>query len=163
MQPSITFRKGRLGDIMDILLENIKKSYEGRTVLNVSKSIIKSGRITAVIGPNGAGKSTLLRMISGIEKPGHGRITFDGYTDIPQKEITLVFQKPYLLSSTVEKNIAYPLKLRKFNTIESDKRVMALMKELGLTDLRKKRHGSFQAGKRRKQPLQGHFLSDRKC
>ena len=147
MQPSITFRKGRLGDIMDILLE----------------SIIKSGRITAVIGPNGAGKSTLLRMISGIEKPDHGRITFDGYTDIPQKEITLVFQKPYLLSSTVEKNIAYPLKLRKFNTIESDKRVMALMKELGLTDLRKKRHGSFQAGKRRKQPLQGHFLSDRKC
>ena len=68
MQPSITFRKGRLGDIMDILLENIEKSYEGRTVLNVSKSIIKSGRITAVIGPNGAGKSTLLRMISGIER-----------------------------------------------------------------------------------------------
>ena len=56
MQPSITFRKGRLGDIMDILLENIKKSYEERTVLNVSRSIIKSGRITAVIGPNGAAK-----------------------------------------------------------------------------------------------------------
>lgn len=153
MQPSITFRKGRPGDIMDILLENIKKSYEGRTVLNVSKSIIKSGRITAVIGPNGAGKSTLLRMISGIEKPDHGRITFDGYTDIPQKEITLVFQKPYLLSSTVEKNIAYPLKLRKFNTIESDKRVMALMKELGLTDLRKKKAWKLSGGETQKTAL----------
>ena len=103
MQLSITFRKGRLSDIMDISLENIKKSYDGRMVLDVSKSIIKSGRITAVIGPNGAGKSTLLRMISGIEKPDHGRIAFDGYPDIPRKEITLVFQKPYLLSSTVEK------------------------------------------------------------
>ncbi len=39
---------------------------------------VPHGRIYSIIGPNGAGKTTLFNMISGIYRPGHGRIRFDG-------------------------------------------------------------------------------------
>ena len=39
---------------------------------------IPAGRIYSIIGPNGAGKTTLFNMISGVYRPGCGRIRFDG-------------------------------------------------------------------------------------
>ena len=42
---------------------------------------IAAGEIVAIVGANGAGKSSLIRAIHGIEKPGAGRVRFDG-TDI---------------------------------------------------------------------------------
>jgi len=39
---------------------------------------VPQGRIYSIIGPNGAGKTTLFNMISGIYRPGRGRIRFDG-------------------------------------------------------------------------------------
>jgi len=39
---------------------------------------IDSGEAVAVLGPNGAGKSTLLRTISGLVRPSHGSIRYDG-------------------------------------------------------------------------------------
>jgi branched-chain amino acid transport system ATP-binding protein len=40
---------------------------------------VASGEAVAVLGPNGAGKSTLLRAVSGLVKPRHGTITYDGH------------------------------------------------------------------------------------
>jgi ABC-type branched-subunit amino acid transport system ATPase component len=42
---------------------------------------VDEGEIVALVGPNGAGKSTLLRIVSGLESPDRGRVTFRG-TDI---------------------------------------------------------------------------------
>lgn len=39
---------------------------------------VDDGEIVTIIGANGAGKTTTLRAISGLLKPGSGRITFDG-------------------------------------------------------------------------------------
>jgi branched-chain amino acid transport system ATP-binding protein len=38
----------------------------------------KPGEVLSIIGPNGAGKTTLFNMISGVYRPGRGRVTFDG-------------------------------------------------------------------------------------
>ncbi len=48
-----------------------------------------AGSITAVLGANGAGKTTLLRTISGLLRPWHGRIRFDGHdlTDLDVEDI----------------------------------------------------------------------------
>lgn len=149
----IIFRKGRAGDIMDILLENIKKSYEDKTVLDIGSCSIRNGHITGIIGPNGAGKSTLLKIISGIEPPDHGMIRFNGSPEIPQKKITLVFQKPYLLSASVKKNITYPLKIRGCNPTEAEHRADILMDKLSLTDLKKKKAWKLSGGETQKTAL----------
>ncbi|CAN5363678.1 hypothetical protein BH10PSE8_BH10PSE8_23660 [soil metagenome] len=51
----------------------------GRTTILQDVSIrIGKGEVVTIIGANGAGKTTLLRAISGLVKPGSGRIEFDG-------------------------------------------------------------------------------------
>ncbi len=138
---------------MDIRFENIKKTYDGKTVLDLGKGMIKSGKRTAIIGPNGAGKSTFVKIIAGIEKADCGSIWYGDKTEFPQKDVTLVFQKPYLLSTTVEKNIAYPLKLRGYDEEYIDLRVTELLEELNLTQFRKTKAWKLSGGETQKVAL----------
>ena len=56
-------------------MENLTKSYDGRTLIDNLSFSLPKGAIVGIIGPNGAGKSTLFRMISGKEQPDSGTIT----------------------------------------------------------------------------------------
>lgn len=138
---------------MDVRFENLRKSYDGKTVLDIEKGVIKSGGITGIIGPNGAGKSTFLKIIAGIERGDRGNILYGGGKEFPQKDITMVFQKPYLISSTVEKNIAYPMKLRGFNDENIEQRITELTEELNLTPFRKTRAWKLSGGETQKVAL----------
>lgn len=138
---------------MDICLQNIKKSYDGREVLNIPNNIIKKGHRTAIIGPNGAGKSTLLKIIAGIEKPDSGAVFYNENITFPQMDVTMVFQKPYLISSTVEKNIAYPMKLRHFSSHDIKNRIEELTAELDLTKFRKQKTWKLSGGETQKVAL----------
>ncbi len=64
----------RLGDKV-LEVENLTKSYDGRTLIDNLSFSLPKGAIVGIIGPNGAGKSTLFRMISGKEQPDSGTIT----------------------------------------------------------------------------------------
>ena len=138
---------------MNVTFEKLQKSYDGRKVLDIEKGIIKSGSRTAIIGPNGAGKSTLLKILSGLEQADAGIISYDGSSEFPQKDATMVFQKPYLISTTVEKNIAYPMKLRGFSDDEIEKRVTELTEELGLASFRKQKAWKLSGGETQKVAL----------
>ena len=123
----IIFRSVRAGDLLHILLRLLKKSFGERSVLDIDSGEIKHGSRTAVIGPNGAGKSTLLNIMAGILKPTCGNIYYDGSKEFPGTNISLVFQEPYLISSTVEKNIAYPLKIRGFSKEDIDEYMQLIL------------------------------------
>lgn len=138
---------------MNITFEKLQKSYDGRKVLDIEKGIIKSGSRMAIIGPNGAGKSTLLKILAGLESADSGSLSYDGSAEFPQMDATLVFQKPYLISTTVEKNIAYPMKLRGFSDEEIEKRVTELTEELGLTSFRKQKAWKLSGGETQKVAL----------
>ncbi|EMH1860994.1 energy-dependent translational throttle protein EttA, partial [Escherichia coli] len=64
----------RLGDKV-LEVQNLKKSYGDRLLIEDLSFAIPKGAIVGIIGPNGAGKSTLFRMISGQEQPDSGIIT----------------------------------------------------------------------------------------
>ncbi|WP_250275352.1 energy-dependent translational throttle protein EttA [Escherichia coli] len=64
----------RLGNKV-LEVQNLKKSYGDRLLIEDLSFAIPKGAIVGIIGPNGAGKSTLFRMISGQEQPDSGTIT----------------------------------------------------------------------------------------
>ncbi|MDP2561813.1 energy-dependent translational throttle protein EttA [Psychrobium sp. 1_MG-2023] len=64
----------RLGDkVLDVT--NLKKSFDGRVLIDDLSFSIPKGAIVGIIGANGAGKSTLFKMITGAEQPDSGEIT----------------------------------------------------------------------------------------
>ncbi|HIU26476.1 MAG TPA: ATP-binding cassette domain-containing protein [Candidatus Copromorpha excrementigallinarum] len=138
---------------MEVLLEALNKTFGEKTVLNIERGRIEHGSRTGIIGPNGAGKTTLLNIIAGILAPTSGRVLYDGEAAFPREEVSLVFQDPYLISSTVEKNISYPLKLRGISGEEAEKRIRPLMEELSLEKLRKQRPWKLSGGERQKVAL----------
>jgi tungstate transport system ATP-binding protein len=138
---------------MKINIEHLKKDYDGKSVLNIDSLEIPSGKITAIIGPNGAGKSTLLNLIAGIDQATSGRITYAEETEIPRNQITMGFQKPYLLNTTVDKNIEYPLKIRGWDRVKIEERTQKLASDLTLTDHRKKKSWKLSGGEIQKVAL----------
>ena len=73
---------------------------------------IRPGELISIIGPSGCGKTTLLRLISGLDRPQRGEVTFKGRPiEGPNPERGYVFQQGSLFPwLTVEENIAFGLK-----------------------------------------------------
>ena len=56
----------------------LTKSFGGVAAVADVDLTIDTGSIVAVIGPNGAGKTTLINLITGVQMPDTGTVTFDG-------------------------------------------------------------------------------------
>jgi tungstate transport system ATP-binding protein len=140
---------------MDIRIENLTKVYGERKVLDVKSLLIKKGDLCGIIGPNGAGKSTLLNIIAGLDKQTEGRIFYGkNKTEIiPVLNMTLVFQKHYLIRTTAEKNISYPLKIRGWDKERIRERTDELIKEMGLSGVRKQKSWTLSGGESQKVAL----------
>jgi tungstate transport system ATP-binding protein len=101
-------------------LENISKTHNGRTVLYIPGLSIERDAIYSLTGPNGAGKTTLLHILSFLMPPSAGRLFFNGQIagkserQLQQlrKKVVLVNQHPIMFSSTVQKNVAFGLRVR---------------------------------------------------
>jgi len=59
-----------------IEIENLKKGYGDKLLIEDLSFSLPPGGIVGVIGPNGAGKSTLFRMLTGQEEPDDGSLTY---------------------------------------------------------------------------------------
>ena len=112
-----------------IELKDVTKSYGDITALNDVSLRMRQGEIFTIAGPNGSGKTTMLRIMASIDTPTGGKVYFNGVrvggsnrSQIRTK-CTMVFQKTALFNTTVYKNIAYGLKLRKFPKDKIDERV----------------------------------------
>ena len=132
---------------MDIQVNQISKIYgsgENRvTALNQAAMTIHAGDFLSIMGPSGSGKSTLLHIISGLDRPTSGTVTY-GSTDIHhgtdrelsafrRQKIGFIFQQFNLLPVlTARENIIMPLLLDRQKPDEA--RVQQLAKLLGLTD-----------------------------
>ena len=81
------------------------------------KMTFEDGGAYALLGPSGCGKTTLLNIVSGLVKPSHGNVKYDG-VDVTartpqQRNIAQVFQFPVIYDTmTVAENLAFPLRNR---------------------------------------------------
>jgi branched-chain amino acid transport system ATP-binding protein len=61
-----------------VQLEGVVAGYGAGDILKGVDLQVEQGSITCLIGPNGAGKSTVLKTISGLLRPSHGTVMYDG-------------------------------------------------------------------------------------
>ncbi|MDD2390181.1 MAG: ATP-binding cassette domain-containing protein [Desulfobacterales bacterium] len=119
---------------------NLKKIYNGRTVLDVSELSVLERKIYALMGPNGSGKTTLLHILSFISTPTSGTLF---YNDRPvqfaekalqplRKEVVLLHQHPILFSTSVYKNVEFGLKMRNIPKIRRRKIVEESLDLVGM-------------------------------
>ncbi|MCI6018559.1 MAG: ATP-binding cassette domain-containing protein [Clostridiales bacterium] len=73
---------------MDIRVEAIDKSFDGRKVLDHFSCRFIEGQTTCIMGESGCGKTTLLRILLGLETADAGTVS-----EIPKDRISAVFQE----------------------------------------------------------------------
>lgn len=139
--------------------KNVIKSYEDVTALDDVSLKIRKGEIFTVMGPNGSGKTTLLRIMAFITKQTEGEVYFNG-TRIndnnrsqARTQSTMVFQKTVLFNTTVYKNIAYGLKLRKFPKNKIDERVENVLDLVKLKGYEKRLAKKLSGGEQQRVSL----------
>lgn len=119
-------------------LADIRKRNGDSFTLEVEQLEVRGGETLCLVGPTGAGKSTLLRLLSLLELPTTGRISFAG--DSPaswplstRRKIASVAQRPAMLNDTVRHNVEFGLRMR--GATDSRPRVERILKLLRIESL----------------------------
>ena len=123
-----------------------KKYYSNRSEILAIKDIsldIQENDFIAIVGPSGCGKSTLLSILSTIDNPTTGTIS---YPKGP-KEIGYMFQQDCLFPwLTILDNCLIGLKIKKKLTPKSQENVIRLLKNYGLEKFLPKYPNSLSGG-----------------
>lgn len=120
-------------------VSNITKSYNGNDVLRGCTFSFDRTGVYALMGPNGSGKSTFLRICALLEEPDRGEVSYfsDGTPlkkDLSvRRRLTVVLPKVGIFNTTVFKNAAYGLKLRRTKGEEAEIKVRDTLSFVGLT------------------------------
>ncbi|MCP4682623.1 MAG: ATP-binding cassette domain-containing protein [Desulfobacterales bacterium] len=134
-------------------LRNLVKSYDGLTVLDLKRLDLEKGRVIGLLGPNGSGKTTLLEILAFLRDPSRGDVWYENekvdfslakLTELRRK-VVLVQQQPILFTTTVLKNIEFPLKIRRVPKVER-RRLMEELLELVRMDEFKHARAAYLSG-----------------
>ncbi len=143
----------------EVILDHVYKIYPGEVQAVKDASIeIKDREFVVLVGPSGCGKSTTLRMVAGLEEVSRGEVRIDGdvVNDVPPKDrdIAMVFQNYALYPHmNVRQNMAFGLKLRRFDKNEIDQRVQDAAEILELSPLLDRKPKALSGGQRQRVAL----------
>ncbi|AQS66384.1 ATP-binding cassette domain-containing protein [Streptomyces pactum] len=146
-----------------ITSDRLTKRYGDRTAVSDLSFTINPGKVTGFLGPNGAGKSTTMRMIVGLDAPTSGQVRVGGrrYPQLrhPLREV----------GALLDSRAGHPgrsahhhlLGLARSNGIPSS-RVGEVLETVGLTEVARKRVGSFSLGMGQRLGIASALLGDPK-
>jgi ABC-type Fe3+/spermidine/putrescine transport system ATPase subunit len=118
----------------------VTKRFDDVTAVDDISLEVEAGRFLTLLGPSGSGKTTLLMMMAGFVQPTAGSI-FAGAHDIThvppeRREFGMVFQGYALFPNmTVAQNIAFALKIRKWDKAAVSREVERMLDTVRLTAL----------------------------
>jgi iron(III) transport system ATP-binding protein len=124
-------------------LVGLRKSYADVAVLDDFSLRVNQGELVTLLGPSGCGKTTTLRCIAGLERSERGEIRIgERLVACPERgvflppnrrDIGMVFQSYALWPHmTVFANVAYPLRVRRRDRRERNRRVMEILDMVGM-------------------------------
>jgi len=141
-----------------LVVENLRKKYKARTVVQDISLEIDSGEVVGLLGPNGAGKTTSFYMMVGLVPLDGGRILLDGrdlsHMPIHQRArmgLSYLPQEPSIFRKmTVAENIRAILELQKLTAAQIEEQLESLLQELHITHIRNNMAVSLSGGERRR-------------
>lgn len=142
-----------------VVLNNLVKSYDGKkNIIDGINLEIEDKEFIVLVGSSGCGKSTILRLISGLEDITSGEISIDdkvvNNVHPKDRDIAFVFQSYALYPHmSVYDNIAFGLKMRKFDKKTIDEKVRAAAKVLNLEELLDRKPKQLSGGQRQRVAL----------
>lgn len=144
-----------------IALENIRKNYGKRTVVNRVSLSVTQGEVVGLLGPNGAGKTTTFYIATGLEKADGGKVWFDDHnvTALPIHERArlglgyLAQEASVFRNLSVRDNILLVLQQTQVPRAEHGDRLYTLLKEFRLEKVAHIPGGQVSGGERRRTEL----------
>jgi multiple sugar transport system ATP-binding protein len=155
--------------MVQMALNHVYKKYDNAENYSVTdfNLAIQDREFIVFVGPSGCGKSTTLRMIAGLEDITEGELVIGDkvMNDVAPKDrdIAMVFQNYALYPHmTVYDNMAFGLKLRKYDKAEIKKRVENAADILGLTEYLQRKPAALSGGQRQRVALGRAIVRDAK-
>ncbi|PIE32329.1 LPS export ABC transporter ATP-binding protein [candidate division KSB3 bacterium] len=141
-----------------VVVENLRKSYKGRTVVNDVSFYLDQGEVVGLLGPNGAGKTTSFYMVIGLVNPEQGSIFLDdeNITHYPmymraRKGVSYLPQEPSAFRKlTVQENIMAILETLDIPAYKRKERLKSLLDDLDITHLKHSKAYTLSGGERRR-------------
>ena len=151
-------------------LRNIKKSINGKLIVNDVSFEVSNGTINGLLGPNGAGKTTTFYLIAGLIKSDEGSIVYfdENISSLPmhrrsQLGIKYLPQEPSIFQNlTVLENLQGLAEIALKNKKEIDDFIDKSIEEFNLNELLKLKGRQLSGGQRRKVEIARTLASEPK-
>ncbi len=142
-------------------VKGLSRTYQGnRKVLNNINISFPEGSFTIIAGPNGSGKTQLMRHLNGLLKPQEGEVLFGGSSiqkdlTAARRKVGLVFQNAdsQIVGQTVASDIAFGPENLRWSRKKINEKVMEILDDLGLNELKDRRPHTLSGGEKRRAAL----------
>ncbi|HEY3506048.1 MAG TPA: ATP-binding cassette domain-containing protein [Actinocatenispora sp.] len=144
-----------------IEIRDLTKRYGGRYAVDGLSFTVTPGAVTGFLGPNGAGKSTTMRLLLGLATPDRGTALIDGHTYAE-------LRRPlHRVGALLDPDVAHRGRtardhlrcLARTHRI-GDRRVAAVLAQVGLASAARRRVGGFSLGMKQRLGIAAALLGD---
>src|SRR5205807_1164592 len=141
-----------------VTMRSLNKKYDEVHAVKDVNLDIRDKEFVVLVGPSGCGKTTTLRMVAGLESITSGSVMINekvvNQLAPMDRDIAMVFQNYALYPHmTVYDNMAFGLKMRKFDKSEIAVRVKEAADILGIGDYLKRKPRQLSGGQRQRVAL----------
>ena len=146
-------------------LVGVSKLYGNAVAVdNISIKFDDKGYI-CLLGPSGCGKTSTLRMVAGHEDVSSGSVLLDGrdISRLPpaQRGTAMMFQNYALFPHmTVEKNVAFSLKIKGVSAVEQKEKVHKMLNTVGLSQYAERLPSQLSGGQQQRATLARALITD---